>query len=31
VLDRALADPAFVQEHLDELLAGHPKRAATWV
>jgi len=30
VLDRALADPAFVQEHLDELLAGQPKRAAAW-
>ena len=30
VLDRALADPAFVQEHLDDLLAGRPKRAAAW-
>jgi hypothetical protein len=30
VLDRALADPAFVREHLEELLAGRPKRAAAW-
>ena len=30
VLDRALADPAFVQQHLDELLAGLPKRGAAW-
>lgn len=30
VLDRALADPAFVRAHLDELLAGRPKRAAAW-
>jgi hypothetical protein len=30
VLDRALADPAFVKEHLEELLAGHPKRAGAW-
>ena len=30
VLDRALADPAFVQQHLDQLLAGQPKRAAAW-
>ncbi|BCJ65653.1 hypothetical protein GCM10009779_03040 [Polymorphospora rubra] len=30
VLDRALADPAFVQAHLKELLAGQPKRATVW-
>jgi hypothetical protein len=30
VLDRALADPAFVQEHLDAVLAGQPTRAAVW-
>lgn len=30
VLDRALADQAFVQEHLDQLIAGQPKRAAGW-
>lgn len=29
-LDRALADPVFVQHHLDELRAGAPKRAAVW-
>ena len=30
VLDRALADPVFVQQHLDEVLAGISKRAAAW-
>ncbi len=30
VLDRALADATFVQEHLEQLLAGQPKRAAVW-
>ena len=30
VLDRALADPGFVQEHFDDLLAGQSKRAAAW-
>jgi hypothetical protein len=30
VLDRAPADPKFVQEHFEELLAGYPKRAAAW-
>lgn len=30
VLDRALADPAFVQEHLEDLIAGQSKRAAAW-
>ena len=30
VLDRALADAQFIQERLDELLAGRPKRAALW-
>ena len=30
VLDRALADAAFVQQHLEGLLAGQPKRAALW-
>ncbi|WP_433087488.1 hypothetical protein ACQP1P_16185 [Dactylosporangium sp. CA-052675] len=30
VLDRALADPAFVRQHLNELVAGRPKRAAAW-
>lgn len=29
-LDRALADPVFVQQHLDEVRAGSPKRAAVW-
>ena len=30
VLDRALADAAFVQQHLEGLLASQPKRAALW-
>ncbi|SCG40856.1 hypothetical protein GA0070619_1026 [Micromonospora zamorensis] len=30
VLDRALADATFVQEHLEQLIGGQPKRAATW-
>jgi hypothetical protein len=29
-LDRALADPVFVQHQLDALTAGTPKRAAIW-
>ncbi|TDC59189.1 hypothetical protein E1258_18905 [Micromonospora sp. KC207] len=30
VLDRALADVTFVQEHLEQLVGGQPKRAAAW-
>ncbi|MCU1657784.1 MAG: nuclease subunit of the excinuclease complex [Pseudonocardiales bacterium] len=30
VLDRALADPNFVRQRLDELAGGKPKRAAVW-
>lgn len=30
VLDRALADVTFVQEHLEQLVGGLPKRAAAW-
>lgn len=30
VLDRAFADAAFVQEHLEQLIGGRPKRAAAW-
>jgi hypothetical protein len=30
VLDRALADTAFVQQCLDELAGGKPRRAAVW-
>jgi hypothetical protein len=30
LLDPALADPAFLQAHLDAVLAGQPKRAAAW-
>jgi len=30
VLDRALADATFVHGHLEQLLAGQPKRAAVW-
>jgi hypothetical protein len=30
VLDRALADAAFVRQHLDEVVAGRPQRAAAW-
>jgi hypothetical protein len=30
VLDRALADPGFVRQRLDELLGGSTKRASIW-
>lgn len=30
VLDRALADVHFIQDRLEELKAGQPKRAAVW-
>jgi L-alanine-DL-glutamate epimerase-like enolase superfamily enzyme len=30
VLGRALVGQTFVQEHLDRLISGHPKRASGW-
>lgn len=30
VMDRALADPSWIQQRLDELASGQPKRAFEW-